>query len=226
MQFKPKEDGVGGRCCGNVKVAIDPQQFHERRANRGKKQQVIPPFAQNDGADADIEQCNVTEQAKWIVLSAGKQNRGKKSTEQTKNDNDLRIENDGEKKSRDRDARHKCECRRKRNQIIERFRGEDVCVKNEDACGAETLPGNAETFLRGAPTDSDQAEANDRADDDAHARRDEIIFERIFYEENDTKEKNEAANPGEKFYAHEGFPIDGATSGSHRRRSRYWRRTR
>ena len=145
--MESEENGEGGRCFGGVEEIPGPREFHQHRPNRGEKKQVIPAFAQHDRADADVEQRDVTEQSERMVLSGRKQNRRQKSAEQTEDDDNLRVEHDGEEKCRDRDARHERERRRERNQIVESFRGKDVGVENEDAGGAKALSRDAIIFL-------------------------------------------------------------------------------
>src|SRR5439155_10215900 len=108
------------------------------------------------------------------------------------------------------------------NQVIESVRGKNVGVENKDPRGAQALPGDAIIFPSGTPSSGGQRQTDQRSDRDPHSRRNEIIFERIFYEKDDAEEQDEATDPGEKFYAHECFPIDCPSDG----RRWWWRRCR
>ena len=70
-------------------------------------------------------------------------------------------------------------------------------------------PGDAVVLSRRFPSGRDQRQANERPDHNAHPRCDEVVLERILNEKHNTEEEDEAADPGEKFDAHERFPIDG-----------------
>src|SRR4051812_1722600 len=97
------------------------------------------------------------------------------------------------------------------------MRAEDVGVEDEHACGAKALAGDAVVLARSEPARRDERATDQRADDDAHGWRDQVVLEGILHEKDNTEEKDEAADPGEELHPKEAFPIDWRSS-----RTRRW----
>jgi len=74
-----------------------------------EREQVIPTFPQPNGGDSRIEQRDITEEPKRILLAGRKQRRGQKAANQTEDHHDLRVEAHREKERHDRDDRHENE---------------------------------------------------------------------------------------------------------------------
>src|SRR5205085_4142421 len=134
--------------------------------------------------------------------------RGEKSAEQTEHDDHLRVHADREEERRRGDDRHRSERGNEGDQMVEDVRRKNISVENQNTGRAKTLPRDAIAPCCGKPAGDDEADPQYRPDRDAHSGRDEIVLEGIFHEKHDPEEKNEAANPGEKFDAEERFPID------------------
>ncbi len=88
------------------------------------------------------------------------------------------------------------------------MRGVSVGIQNQHAGRAQTLRRNSITSNALQQSNDYQRDANDRARDNSHRRRDPIVFERVFDEKDNAEEKREAADPGEKLYAENGLPIE------------------
>src|SRR5205085_767784 len=115
------------------------------------------------------------------------------------------------------------------DEVIENVGRENVAVENEHAGGAETLARDAIIARSGEPAGDDEAESNHGAYGHAHRRCDEIVLERILHQKHDPEKEDEPADPGEKFYAEERFPIERLgrrrwRRNIRRRRRSLWRR--
>ena len=194
----------------------NPEAFDCDRAQCGEKKEIVPAFAQRDGGDAGIEQRDVTE-SRPRMIAGSEEERRKKTAHQTEHDHDLRVHAHREEEGRDGDERHQRERNRKRDQAVESVRAKSVGVEDEDAGGTKALAGHAVIASGGEPAGCDQPAADDRADDNAHGRRDEVVVERVLHQKDDGEKKHESANPREELHSHESFPID---RGTHRARDR------
>ncbi len=219
MRFEAKKNGERGVRFPRFEESVGPGKFHEDRSGGGQQNEIVPAFAQRDCGDANIQDRDVAKERGRIIDAGRKQHRGEKSAKQTEHDDHLRVHANREEEGGSGDERHGSEGGDERDQVIENVSRENVAVENEDAGGAETLSRDAITPRGGEPADDDEAETEHGADRHAHGGRDEIVLERILHQKDDPEEKDEAADPGEKFNAKERFPID-------RLGRRRWRRGR
>ena len=97
---------------------------------------------------------------------------------------------------------------------------ENISVENQNARRAKALAGDAVASRRRQPAGYDEGQPDDRAYHHPHGWCDQVVFEGILHEENDPEEKNEAADPREKFDPKKCFPIDCLSRGTRRRRRR------
>ena len=207
----------------DIRRTSNPGELGQRGAGRREQDEIIPALAQSDGGDADIQDRDVAEERGRIIDTGRKQDGREKSAEQTEDHDDLGVHADSQEKRRARHDRHGSERGNERDQMVENVGRKNISVENQNAGRAETLPGDAVTPRRSQPAGHDEGESEDRADRHAHGRCDEIVLEGIFHEKHDPEEKNEAADPREKFDPQKCFPID-RRSGRTRRGRRFYRR--
>ena len=81
---------------------------------------------------------------------------------------------------------------------VKGMRGKEIGVENHDAGRAKALRGDAVAAARQPPAERDQARRDGRPDRNPPERRDEIVLEGIFHQENDAEKKRETAEPGEQ----------------------------
>src|ERR1044071_5296306 len=85
---------------------------------------------------------------------------------------------------------------------------EEVGIENDYPGGAKALRRHPITTPRQPPPRRDGNRADTGTDGKPSERRDEIVFEGILHQKDDAQKKREPAEPGEKFYARECFPIE------------------
>ena len=86
--------------------------------------------------------------------------------------------------------------------------GKEIGVENHNAGRAKTLRRDPVTTARQPPAEGDQPGTDHHPDHDPAERRDEIVLEGIFDQENDPEKERQPAQPGEQFHAHERLPIE------------------
>src|SRR5262245_3182443 len=92
--------------------------------------------------------------------------------------------------------------------MVRRMAGKCDGVKDDRSCRAKSLGGNGQVAALQQYAAQHQAQAGRKAQGDAKLRGNEIAVERILDEESHSQKEGETAQPGEKLYSHELFPID------------------
>ena len=208
LRFEAKKNGERDIRFRRFEKLEGPAEFDEHRAGRREQNEIIPALAQGDGGDANIQDRDVAEERGRIIDPGRKQNGREKSAEQTEDHDDLGVHADSQEKRRARHDRHGSERGNEFDQVVENVGRKNISVENQDAGRAEALAGDAVAPGRRQPAGHDEGEPDDRAYHHPHGRSDEIVLEGVLHEKNDPEEKDEAADPREKFDPKKCFPID------------------
>ena len=148
------------------KEISDPRDLHERCPNSTQDRKRAPFFAPRDGQQTDIEQRDVAEQSRRIVLSGGQKDWREKAAGDSENRDHERIHSHCEEKRRCRDERHQ----RKRwdqseeRKVVERSAGEGNGIENENAGRTQGLRGDDVFLAFQRRATNDQRDAGKKSD--------------------------------------------------------------
>ena len=143
--------------------------MHEHRADSAQDRKGAPFFTPSNGQQTDIEQRNVAEQSKRIVLSGGQKDRCEKAAGDSENRDHERIHSHCEEKRRCRDERHQ----RKRwdqseeRKVVERSAREGNGIENENAGRTQGLRGDDVFLSFQRHATNDQRDAGKKSDRNA-----------------------------------------------------------
>ncbi len=187
-------------------VLRHPADLSQHRAKRGGARKEAPAPAPCDREQAGIQQRDVTEQRERVVLHRRQQDRAEEAAEHAECRDDQCVQPDGDQERGHRDHAHQREryARSERRESIDRMSGKAHAVENQYAGGAQRLCEHSVFLLAVGPqTAPEQTDTGDEAHRHTTHRRDQVVLECVFDEENDTEENGESAKPCEHFHAEE-----------------------
>ena len=119
----------------------------------GERGEELPAAVERDEDQADVEDGDVSEEAKRVVLAGREQNGREKTTEHAEDGDDEGVEAHGDKKRRGGDERHEQERRDRPEEfkVVDRSARERDGVKRDDARGAQGMRERGK-FLRDSST--------------------------------------------------------------------------
>ena len=189
-----------------------PADLHDHRAGSGECAEIKPSLIQRHAKQSGIQQRDVGEQGHWRVLPGRQQHRCEETAEHAQERDHLRLQAHCQQEGGRCDQRHQDERRNRPEELemVNRAAGKRDGVEDQNTRGAKRVSGDRVVLPAHHHAPGDQTDSNQETERDPDFRRDEIVFERVFYEIGHAQEQREAADPGEQLRPHELLPIQTA----------------